>query len=600
MNTEVNEFVQYLNTLHRCNGNNTNSTAESNLQQPFSKSLLVEDKVLINKIIADLKEGSGKVLLTGFAGDGKTTLAHTIVEKLTEDSVIDKPIQELTLNGSNRRLVVIKDLSENSLNANEEIVKNYIIDKNCSLLLVSNSGAIIHRMKEAHDLFDIKDPINVEKEILEGISINDKYGFGSIELGDTKLSVVNLVNHDNIPTAREILNQIVNNSVWDNIENSDYKNHPIAINICALRNSFVVDRLFLMYQRLFEYGHRFTLRNFVEHFSYLITGNLSLNCIPQEPEQYLFYNNVFGKFNYDCVNQNELICNDIVIIKVIRSQYFGSRISSCWKRKIWNKIDTYVKDNILRPFEVFYDKYSNHRNGYSQNLDRLKLYRLIYFLLSDNLIDFEYISNFLNSPGLKIWNSIQANGTLESSVERTDLFNSLRHVIKEYFAGLKLPVNESDNASRKNVYITMNRKSGIRQSAQVVSALLNWNLDDNVSLHTYEDFRKKNQLELLLIKGSSNKLFRDADIDLDEDCISLKLPLPFLDYLLNTNSGTLNDSSYLFFEKRLDFFKREILRNLNRTNVNNNDLLLVRLKPDRNLGDIKFVLQQDLRKLEVL
>jgi hypothetical protein len=598
MNVEVNNFVQYLNTLHRCNGNNTNSTAESNLQNPFSESLLVEDEKLINKIMFDLKEGNGKVLLTGFAGDGKTTIAHTIVKTLTDGSIIDRPIQTLRLNGSKRKLVVIKDLSENSLDLNDDIVTNYIIDKSCSLLLVSNSGAIIHRLKEAHNLFNYDRAEDVEKIILNGISENDIHGFGSIELDTTKLSVVNLVNHDNIPTARKILEKIVNHRVWSNIDENKYEKHPILINVKALRNQFVVDRLFLMYQRLFEYGHRFTLRNFVEHFSYMITGNLSLNRNPQEVEPYLFYNNVFGKFNYDCVNKSSLICNDIVIIKVIREQLFGSRISSNWKRKIWNKVDNSIEENILSPFNKNYHKYSVISCSSGPNLNRLKLYRIVYFLLSDDKIDYSFTSDFLNSPGLGLWKSIQSSKSLNSSIARTDLFNSLRHVIKEYFAGLKLPVNESD-ISRNKVYITMNRKKEISQSAQVVLALLVWDLDDKVCLNVYSDFRNKNQFELLAVKESSNKKFRDSDISFEDDCISLKLPLPFLDYLLNTNSGALKDSSYLYFEKRLDFFKRDIMKNLNRKNADSNDLLLVRIKPDRNLGDIKFVLKKDLDKLEV-
>lgn len=598
MNTGVKEFVQYLNTLHRCNGNNTNSTAESNLQHPFSNSLLVEDEQLVTKIMFDLKEGSGKVLLTGFAGDGKTTLAYTIVKNLTGKSIIDKPIQILQLNDSSRKLVVIKDLSENSLNFNDELIKDYIIDDSCSLLLVSNSGAIIHRLKKACGLFGYKNPDEVEKIILDGISENDNHGFGCIELGNLKLSVVNLVNHDNLLTARKILEKIVNHNVWDDIENINNSKHPIALNIVALRNRFVVDRLFLMYQRLFEYGHRFTLRNFVEHFSYLITGNLTLDDVPQSAEKYLFYNNIFGKFNYNCLNQNSLICNDIVIIKVIREQLFGSKISSSWKRRIWNKIDISVENSLLFPFKTYYQDYLMQNTQSETNLNRLKLYRIVYFMLSEQKMDDIYISDFLNSPGLSLWKSIQDSNNLRSSTERTDLFNSLRHVIKEYFAGLKLPVNESD-ISRNKVYITMNRKNGIRQSAQVVSALLIWDLDDKVSLNIYKDFRKKNQFELLVVKGSSNKKFRDSDILFDEDCLSLKLPLPFLDYLLNTNSGTLKETSYLYFEKRLDFFKRDIIKNLNRTNADNNDLLLVRLKPDRNLGDIKFVLQKDIDKLEV-
>ena len=63
-------FIDYLNTLHRCNSNNKNATAEANFQSEFSKDILVEDLDVISTICNGLYSDNGKVLLTGFAGDG--------------------------------------------------------------------------------------------------------------------------------------------------------------------------------------------------------------------------------------------------------------------------------------------------------------------------------------------------------------------------------------------------------------------------------------------------------------------------------------------------------------------------------------------------
>jgi hypothetical protein len=75
-------FIEYLNSLHRCSGANENATAEANLQSEFYADLLVENSELIDSIGNDLKS-HGKVLLTGFAGDGKTVLAERVIEKKT-------------------------------------------------------------------------------------------------------------------------------------------------------------------------------------------------------------------------------------------------------------------------------------------------------------------------------------------------------------------------------------------------------------------------------------------------------------------------------------------------------------------------------------
>ena len=172
MDQNARDFVKYLNTLHRCGGNNKNSTAESNHDQLFSRDILGPEDDLIEKIESDLFQGDRKVLLTGFAGDGKTTLAQMVVEKLADGYSLKKPIEEFYIKKYKKTLVVIKDLSENRIQDNEYIIKEYFLNKQISLLIVSNTGAVIYRMKEAYSLFNAPDKITIEKEILKEISKN--------------------------------------------------------------------------------------------------------------------------------------------------------------------------------------------------------------------------------------------------------------------------------------------------------------------------------------------------------------------------------------------------------------------------------------------
>lgn len=584
MEKTATEFVKYLNTFHRCGGNNKNSTAESNHNQLFAHDILGPASDLIEKIEYDLFNGDGKVLLTGFAGDGKTTLAQMLVEKLTGCKTINNPIEKFRIEKYNKTLVVIKDLSENRIQDNETIIQKYLLNKDVSLLIVSNTGAIIYRLKAAYLLLKEPNKFTIENKILDGINTNNSNSYGTIILEDITINVINLVNHDNVPTAKVILEKIVMHPVWDNLDSGVDVNHPILLNIQALKQPYVRDRLFLMYQRLFEYEHRFTLRNFIEHFSFIITGNLKLNDKVNNPDEYLFYNNVFGRFISS--NNKDNSCNHITIIRVIRSQYFGIRISPVWKRNIWNKTDNTICCNIYEPFLDYFN--FCRQNGYKkdQNINRIKLYRLIYFLISPNYMNDVFLNSFLNSPGLSLWRKIQSNKSLKSS-ENIELFNNLRHTIKEYFAGLKLPTNETGENKNK-VYVTMSRKKNIRQSAQVVLGAFSWEYNSKVKIDVYKDFRGRSQFRLLRIKGTSNKLFTTNDYN-EDDCNSLLLPLPFLDFLLNANSGNLLDQNYQYFHKRLDYFKNEIIANqIDNESLEKSNLLLVRLKPDRNLGDLNF------------
>jgi len=600
MNQNTIDFVNYLNTLNRCNGNNRNSTAEANYNHTFAHDILYNDYKLINHIEADLFSNNGKVLLTGFAGDGKTTLAQIIVENLTGKKNLNNRIEEFFIEKYNRSLVVIKDLSEYSIEQNDELITNYLLNDNCSVLIVSNTGAIIYRMKEAYNLLKYEKKEDVEKIILEGISTDDKDGYGNIELNSLKISVVNLVNHDNLPAAKKILTKIVFHKVWDEYKN-EVDTNPVILNVKALQQEYVRNRLFLMYQRLFEYGCRFTLRNFVEHFSYIITGGLGLSDTVINPDEYLLYNNVFGSFEK---NEKDITCNDITVIKKIRSEYFGSSISSLWKRLIWDKSNDIVINSIYEPFRKYFNSYRNQGYKRESNMSRIKIYRLIYFLLSDEIINNKhytsYINSFLNSPSLELWSKIQGESDSLNSKETFDLFNNLKHTIKEYFAALKLPTNENGN-NKDIVYITMSRKKGIRQSAQVVLSQFVWKNENKVKLDIYEDSRSVKQFRLLLLKDIAYNNFSSSTFNID-DYIVLNLPLPFLDYLLFANAGTLFDDEFQYFQKRLDLFKNQIISDqMDLENKDNKQLLLVRLKPDRNLGDINFKLIEgrDKKTLEV-
>ena len=97
-------FVKYLNTLHRFNGNNDNATAEANYLNKYASDILVPDLKLVETIEIALKSFH-KVLLTGFAGDGKTTIARIIAKRNLQE-----PRTIIQQENSSRPLVIIKDI----------------------------------------------------------------------------------------------------------------------------------------------------------------------------------------------------------------------------------------------------------------------------------------------------------------------------------------------------------------------------------------------------------------------------------------------------------------------------------------------------------
>ena len=68
-----NKFVNYLNTLHSYSGHNANVFGEKNVENEYYKSMMVEVP-LCDFIINELTNKAPHiVMLTGHAGDGKTS-----------------------------------------------------------------------------------------------------------------------------------------------------------------------------------------------------------------------------------------------------------------------------------------------------------------------------------------------------------------------------------------------------------------------------------------------------------------------------------------------------------------------------------------------
>ncbi len=582
------EFVSYLNTLHRCNGNNENATAEANIKTEFANDIIVEDEKLIALILKKLSVNNGKVLLTGFAGDGKTTLAQIVVSKLVPEGNISEPIMRYESTTFGRSLVVIKDLSETAIDESRDLISTYLLDPNCSLLLVSNTGTVLDRLKENSSIFSMNSH-DVESEVLQGISGNMQTGIGEICLGSTKIGVINLVRHDNLKTARKVLDKIVTHPSWDLVDD-EFKESAIYRNVLALRSQEVQDRLFLMYNRLYEYGERLTMRFLVEHFVFIITGN--------QKDQYsnrLFFDNIFG--------EGDKNANTLTAISLINRQHFGSNIPSKWKRRIWINTQNSSILNIYPGFDSEYLQTLN--NGKYMDVKgmaaRLRAYRILYFLSPEPEVDESFLCSFLNSPGLSIWTKIQKNIPLDSRFQ-SQLVNRIRHVVKEYFSGVKLPENDTEGSN--DIYITMSRQSSdIRQSAQAVIARFKWEWRNTIDLQIKEDSRGNKQL--FLIKARKGASLRNPEAIPEGSYIPLPLPLPFLDYLLKRHMGNIARTEFQNYQKRLDTFKIAILQDEKKDGSfeNNDSILLVRLNSKRMLKDITFRLSpkdENSKKLEVL
>lgn len=99
----TNDFVEYLNTLHNEQAGNENALGEAQQTNPHFSKIKVERRAA-DYLETRIEGGDNAcvIILTGHAGDGKTTLLFQILEKLlkNKNQVIDPsaPCGEINTN----------------------------------------------------------------------------------------------------------------------------------------------------------------------------------------------------------------------------------------------------------------------------------------------------------------------------------------------------------------------------------------------------------------------------------------------------------------------------------------------------------------------
>lgn len=540
------ELVDYLNTLHRLNGSNINTTAEANVNNKYASLIIDEDEDLINNIISKLENG-GKVLLTGFAGDGKTTLAQIIAKRLSKKEIdFSQAIINFSYEGG--EVVVIKDLSEISNSKSTSMLYDELSARDKSLLLVSNTGTvratlldIYNKMNMWKDCFGSSS--SFETAILSGLECGESSFEGEIKIGEVTINVFNLVKRDNLESAKRVLKKILDLPDW-NVEVKEGDPIPtILLNVRMMKanNYLAVERMFYIYRVAYEYGERLTMRKLLEHFAYTITGGCS-NVRWVDPNNIFFVENFFGSADQKA--------KEIDGIKIVKKFDFASNISSSWKRSIWNgeKRDQYKIELEKEIYKL--DRYAPlidenaYLNHYYKREDQISILRMIFFLNNVDISDpnmQKYISGFLNSPSFFQFLEIQTGkGEVDRSTVKA-LGQVIRRVLRDYCSGMKMP-NEGAS-SDKDIFITMARKSKeISQATQIVLGRFNWN-KRSIEITATRDNRGIYQYYLKV---------RENGEKIDQRMI---LDLPLLDYLYSIDAGRPLEDIDSLFKKRLENIK---------------------------------------------
>jgi len=306
----TNQFVNYLNSMNNAASNTINALAESQVKNPYFMQIKVERK--LGKYIADsIRSGNNSTyILTGHAGDGKTSI---LVQVLNELGLLS-PGEGLEIEKQYDNLYYVKDMSELDIERQEKLLEKVLNSpqNNSSAILVSNTGPLLNsfnrlinsrKLAAGHE-FTEDDRIALETALLNQLD-NNKDEIITVE--GYSFFLINIARVDNVSLAKEILRKIVNENLWTPCEQCAVIGYcPIYNNMQCVKTYFDRVSVFVenFYRYLYENDKRMTIRQMLSQISFAFTGNLTCADIKATLKK-PFYNYNFANLFFGFKGMNE-------------------------------------------------------------------------------------------------------------------------------------------------------------------------------------------------------------------------------------------------------------------------------------------------------
>lgn len=288
------EYISYLNTLHNYNAQNPNSYGEKNVNNHFFQDVMVE--VSLSKYILNSIEGNNPhvIILTGHAGDGKTSIMYQVLSDLGIHFDPETKIFDYTLS-SGRKCRCIKDFSEISDEDKKTVLYEAVNMPNNGdfVFMVANTGPLINTFGEMFE-----DAVECEQAKIELIDAMDSNTGKITEIKGYKIRVINVATVDNTYFAVEFLERLIQEKLWISCEECPKKQYCHILNnrnLIVKNKQRVYEFLEMNYVWLTEHGKRLTIRSMTEQLAYMITGGFNCNeVLMMDKYKYLFTNLFFG------------------------------------------------------------------------------------------------------------------------------------------------------------------------------------------------------------------------------------------------------------------------------------------------------------------
>lgn len=365
-----NKFINYLNSMNNANSSNVNSLAESQVLNKFYHIIQVE-RNLGQYIAQEIQDKKNQCfILTGHAGDGKTSLLVQVLRELgllEEGSKLEE-YKEINKNGV--RLLYIKDMSE--LNKEDQIkyLKRSLEapSEGSSSILITNTGPLLNSFNA---LFN--NDTDVENILLDQLDINKN---NYLSINEYKFKLINIARVDNVGFSREVLKKLTYDILWNDCEGCKYTSVcHVCSNYESVRDNFDRVSMFVesYYRYLYENDKRVTIRQILSQLSFAFTGNMTCDEIKEKKLRNIKFTHNFANlfFGYEGINDIEN-ANQIKAIKELKLLELDSRsLSEDYNMIVRNDFSCFDED-IRKIIKTQWEKFSKeYRNSNGDIEDKL-------------------------------------------------------------------------------------------------------------------------------------------------------------------------------------------------------------------------------------
>ena len=593
-----NPFIAYLNSLHNVGAAGANALAESQALNQYFGELYQPFNVVDDVVAALTDKRSTVVVLTGHAGDGKSTVALDVLKKfrgLPSSQPLAKPLGEReVIDGaanSARTVTIVKDMSELSAERRLQWLEDAFGGQG-SWLIVSNTGPLLNSLQLYAEHRGIG---SIRSKILE--QLNRPYIDGQVDAHrlpefPKDLVIINMTRLDNVTGGAGVLTRMIQHSGWENCAGCPIQNAcPLLLNRNALAatEGIAEERVRWIYRRLTAYEQRLTFRQMVAHLAYSITG--SINCAQAKEsvaasagegsergteglEHIIFSEAFFGYHKGHPAGD----ADRLRAVELVRRAVFGGPVGADFSRELGNN-----QGNSWADLPVCIDLLSRRwadRAGESAGVRWRFAQRRLFYLFGRAKNDKSeeasvFIDGFLQSPWLRSFDHWAREHSLKmQNIDKKRLRNACLRVLLETYSGFSAG-QFSNNQDR--LYLTLRRPDrAVVQPTQLIMAEAYF---DDFTL----DYDTAIRLPMLKFRRGS---------------VSLPLTLPLLDYIEKRHEGDLGDELAEIHMAQLEWFRAE-LSSATSVHSDQSDFALLRANIDGQVKVHRYMVDWENNRLEI-